>query len=106
MSLDSYMSALMAKGIAVSLRQNQLKLEYPPGILTDQIRQYLKNNKQSIIDHLRGKDNKPLPRINKGGDLIIPFDSDPKFHWWNGGMSAKETKNYLQKGKHYDQTGT
>lgn len=97
MSLDSYISGLVAKGITLSLDQNQLKLEYPPGILTDQIRQYLKNNKQAIIDRLREKDNKPIPHISKKGDLIIPFDSDPKFHWWNGGLSTKETKKYLNE---------
>jgi len=97
MSLDSYMSALVTKGITLSLYKNQLKLEYAPGILTDQIRQYLKDNKQAIIDRLREKDNKLLPHFGKNGDLIIPFDSDSKFHWWDGGMSAKETKKYLNE---------
>ena len=26
-----------------------------------------------------------------GGDLSIPFDSDPRYHWWKGGQSVKAT---------------
>ncbi len=31
------------------------------------------------------------PFLTAGGDLTIPFDSDPKYHWWNGGQSVKQT---------------
>lgn len=31
------------------------------------------------------------PFLTPGGDLSIPFDSDPKYHWWNGGQSVKQT---------------
>jgi hypothetical protein len=32
------------------------------------------------------------PFLTAGGDLSIPFDSDPKYHWWKpGGQSVKET---------------
>lgn len=31
------------------------------------------------------------PYINIQGDLVIPFDSDPKYHWWNGGQSVHKT---------------
>lgn len=27
--------------------------------------------------------------------LIIPFDSDKKYHWWNGGQSVIETLREL-----------
>jgi len=33
----------------------------------------------------------PLPYLTPGGTLVIPFDSDPKYHWWKGGQSVKET---------------
>ena len=32
------------------------------------------------------------PFLTAGGDLSIPFDSDPKYHWWNGGQSVKQTR--------------
>jgi hypothetical protein len=37
---------------------------------------------------------KPVrPFITPRGDLSIPFDSDPKYHWWKpGGQSVKQTR--------------
>jgi hypothetical protein len=32
------------------------------------------------------------PHLTPGGTLVIPFDSDPKYHWWNGGQSVKQTR--------------
>ena len=35
----------------------------------------------------------PLPYLTPGGTLVIPFDSDPKYHWWKpGGQSVKQTR--------------
>jgi hypothetical protein len=31
------------------------------------------------------------PHFTPGGTLVIPFDSDPKYHWWKGGQSVKKT---------------
>jgi hypothetical protein len=35
------------------------------------------------------------PYIGKHGVLIIPFDSEPKYHWWAGGQSVLETLRAL-----------
>jgi len=32
------------------------------------------------------------PRLTPGGTLVIPMDSDPKYHWWKGGQSVSATK--------------
>ena len=31
------------------------------------------------------------PYMSGWGDLVIPFNSDPKYHWWNSGQSIKQT---------------
>ncbi len=31
------------------------------------------------------------PYINESGDLVIPIESDPRYHWWRGGQSVFET---------------
>jgi hypothetical protein len=31
------------------------------------------------------------PYFTADGTLRIPFDSDPKYHWWKGGQSVKKT---------------
>ena len=37
---------------------------------------------------------KPLrvPYLTPGGTLVIPFDSDPKYHWWKAGQSVEQTR--------------
>ena len=37
------------------------------------------------------------PFITKGGALTIPFESDPRYHWWNGGQSLAETMAELTR---------
>lgn len=39
------------------------------------------------------------PYLNDNGDLVIPFDSDPRFHWWNGGKSARRTREELRQAR-------
>ncbi len=34
----------------------------------------------------------PKPFFTPGGDLSIPFASDPKYHWWKGGQSVDCTR--------------
>lgn len=34
----------------------------------------------------------PKPFFTPGGDLSIPFASDPKYHWWKGGQSVEQTR--------------
>lgn len=35
---------------------------------------------------------RPMPYLDQSGDLVIPFSSDPKYHWWAaGGQSIEET---------------
>ena len=39
---------------------------------------------------------KPLPYLDRNGTLIIPFDSPPKYHWWNRGSSVLSTLKSLK----------
>jgi hypothetical protein len=32
-----------------------------------------------------------IPYFTADGTLRIPFDCDPKYHWWKGGQSVKKT---------------
>jgi hypothetical protein len=38
-----------------------------------------------------------LPYFTAAGDLLIPFDSPERYHWWKGGQSVSETKAELLK---------
>jgi len=37
------------------------------------------------------------PWITKAGDLVIPFGSPARFHWWKGGQQPSETRKELTK---------
>lgn len=37
----------------------------------------------------------PKPYLDKWGDLVIPYTSDSRYWWWNGGQSISETLKEL-----------
>jgi hypothetical protein len=39
--------------------------------------------------------NESIPYVNPEGHMIIPFDSDAKYHYWNGGQPLTETMTEL-----------
>lgn len=38
---------------------------------------------------------KPIPYITNFGSLVIPFNSECKYHWWNRGQSVRDTLKEL-----------
>ena len=41
---------------------------------------------------------RPLPYLGRNARLVIPFDSDARFHWWNGGQELEETIQAVKHG--------
>lgn len=39
----------------------------------------------------------PMPYLTERGDLVIPFDSPSRYHWWNSGQSIAETLAELEE---------
>jgi len=37
------------------------------------------------------------PFLNAGGDLVIPFASPARYHWWNGGQSVAATLSEIKE---------
>lgn len=37
------------------------------------------------------REKRDRPFIDSDGGLVIPFESDSKYHWWSGGQSVEET---------------
>jgi hypothetical protein len=31
------------------------------------------------------------PYIDDSGNIVVPFNADPKYHFWNGGQSLADT---------------
>ena len=55
----------------------------------------IKTNKEAVINYLKSESAKPKPYVTSWGTLVIPFDSDRRFHWWNRGLSIKDTLREL-----------
>lgn len=34
---------------------------------------------------------KSMPYIDSSGNLIVPFSTDPQYHYWNGGQPLSAT---------------
>ena len=73
------------------------------GLTGKAINQYSKDEMEilikSILESVRPSRDGPFrkPYINEYGELIIPFDSDPKYHWWRDvGQSIAVTLRELQ----------
>ena len=88
------MSAVAAKLIeecrshGISLRPGEggkLKVSPPPERLPVELREELKRHKPELLVLLTP------PYLNSRGELIVPFSADPKYHWWAGGQSIRET---------------
>jgi hypothetical protein len=43
-----------------------------------------------------------LPYLTASGDLVIPFDSPDRYHWWAGGQTIRQTKQELLERKEND----
>ena len=45
-----------------------------------------------------GDDAPPKPYLTQSGDLVIPFNSDLRFHWWRpGGLKPSEVREKLKR---------
>ncbi|MFQ5934771.1 MAG: hypothetical protein ACE5KI_09035 [Dehalococcoidia bacterium] len=55
-----------------------------------------------VLDHVPPPEEEeaqgpsPKPFLDSSGALVIPFDSDPRYHWWAGGQSIAETLKELE----------
>lgn len=43
-------------------------------------------------------EGRPLPYLGRDGRLVLPFDSNPRFHYWRGGQSIETTKADIARG--------
>ena len=62
----------------------------PAERLTDPLREQIRQRKAEVLSLLI------RPYINALGELVIPFTTDPRYHWWKpGGQSIAQTLGEL-----------
>jgi hypothetical protein len=75
---------------------DRLRIEAPKGSLTSDIKYAVTLNKKEIIKEIKDTQEFNKPYIDKYGVLVIPFQSNPKYHWWAGGQTILETLRELK----------
>lgn len=80
---------------------DKLKKEKRATISTD------KTDKSPFVSNVSTEDghfseNIPLslPFFDADGSLVIPFNCDPKYHWWSGGQVASKTEEEIKTWLH------
>lgn len=72
------------------------KLNIPSKVLgKEEIRQAISAIREAGPDKVKAIYRQKMPYIDKAGVLVVPFHSDPRYHWWAGGQSIRETLREL-----------
>ena len=99
-TIPEILGKLEIDGIRLSVKGDRLRVE-SVSPLPPEIRDSLKNRKQEILDYLvicKAPGNEHKPFLDGNNDLVIPFHSDPRFHWWKPeGMRISETKEEIRR---------
>lgn len=77
---------LLKRGFNVTAEDDRLFVT-PRKLLTPEDVVVIAAHKPALLDLLR---TMPAPFIAESGDLRVPFNSHPRFHWWSGGQSIVE----------------
>ena len=90
MSAKDVLEIARNRGIKLRVKDENIVYKCPPGAMDTELRSLIAKHKDELIEMLRLK-----PFIDDQGRLIIPFDSDPRYHWWSCGQPIAETLREL-----------
>jgi hypothetical protein len=78
-------------GIRAWLMGDRVRV-FPKPLVTDSVRQMIGENRAALVKELtKIEADLPKPYFHRCGDLVIPFNSPKRYHWWAGGQSVSET---------------
>jgi hypothetical protein len=91
MTAEDLLTDLQRQGFTlIPLPEGKLAVK-PSNRLTEELRQRLRKQKAELLSLLC-----PRPYLTDKGELRIPFESDPHYHWWKpGGQSIALTLQEL-----------
>ena len=85
MTATELLTILQRQGFTLQALPEGKLFVTPANKLTDDLRAEIRQQKDEMLALLT------RPHINSRGELIVPFNSDPRYHWWNGGQPVRET---------------
>lgn len=87
----SIVEELSRYGISVWLVGDCIRV-FPKSMLSDNSRRIIADNRAALVEELVCIEKElPKPYFNRSGDLVIPFNSQKRYHWWAGGQSLQQT---------------
>jgi hypothetical protein len=93
--MEALLTRLHAAGIMLSILPGRLRVR-PSDRVTPELLTEIKVHKRAIAECLTKHESRSTkPYINQYGDLVIPFGSDTKHHYWKGGQSIADTLKLL-----------
>jgi hypothetical protein len=95
-SLEIYREFLL-RGFRFQVTENRLDVKGTIEPLTPDLIGLLKAHKSEIMV-LVAEWQKGGPFLQPNGNLVIPFNADNKYHWWNGGKSLTEIRREFSDG--------
>ncbi len=83
MTLIALLIRLRACGVGLYIDNDQLHISVQPGILNSE-------EKQALAEHKEALKNLPRPYLNAAGELIVPCDAPPQYHWQHKTKTLRE----------------
>ena len=78
-----FLERVKGRGVHLQANGDRIHISWPEKTPDPEIRQAIIERKPEILEAL--KEIQPKPYLTKSGDLVIQFDSDPRYHWWRPG---------------------
>lgn len=97
---ESVYRQLALQGVELQPSQDNLGFSVPKGVNVDDLLTLATLYASDIRNLMRDQSQEapavdtgpPKPHINQHGDLVIPFNSDRRYRWWeDGGQRISET---------------
>ena len=90
-----HVRALRSRGFKVWLNGGRVCV-FPRHRLNDALRTEIAESRKLLVQELTAEEMaQPRPHFNASGDLVIPFNSPGRYHWWVGGQSVEDTLREL-----------
>jgi len=87
---------LRRRGFTLWVENDKIRFRGTREPLATELLAELKSNKLDLI-RILADESLPRPYLNRVGDLMIPFNCDPKYQWWVDGQSIRETKEEIRR---------
>lgn len=85
MSASSIIFKAKRLGVVITIKDNALSVRGQKTIV-DSMQSEILDHKPELLAYLDRR-----PYIDRRGDLIIPFESNPKYHYWADGQELFQT---------------